>query len=157
MKKHFSRAMAMLLAIVMVFSLLPVAALAADVRPNDGAAFFNGMPGDGTYGVIYSCGEGYSHVMGYDINAGDAASKAVTLTDDKEAINQLPDGTAIFKFVKLDDKGTYYLTLGGCYAALGFGGVGFVQRCLAAQGNPVLLCACHLQGKTHAGYSAADD
>ena len=115
MKKHFSRAMALLLAIVMVFSLLPVSALAASVDAGTGAPFFDGLPANGKYGVIYSCGEGYSYVFGYDIAEGNAPALAVNLTNDGEAIQSLPDGTAIFKFVKLDDNGNYYLTLGGKY------------------------------------------
>ena len=115
MKKHFSRALATLLVLAMVLSMLPVMAFAASVEPGDGAAFMNGLPGDGKFGVIYSCGENYSHVFGYDINDGNAPALAVELTNDGEAIQDLPAGTAIFKFVKLDDNGTYYLILGSKY------------------------------------------
>ena len=93
MRKHFPRALALLLTLAMLLSLLPVSVFAANVSPGDGAAFFEGMPGDGSYGVIYSCGEGYSCVMGYDITNGDAAVLPVELTGDKLAIQSLPEGT----------------------------------------------------------------
>ena len=118
MKKHYPRILALLLAFVMVFSLLPVTALAASVDAGSEAAFFSGLPGDSKYGVIYSCGEGYSHVFGYDINDGNAPSLEVALTSDGKAIAELPNGTAVFKFVKLDDNGTYYLTAGGKYLVI---------------------------------------
>ena len=115
MKKHLSRTLALLLTMVMVLSLFPLSAFAASVDPGSAAVFFDGLPGDGTYGVIYSCGTNYSHVFGYDLNGGNAPSLAVTLSADGKSIQELPAGTAIFKFVKLDDNGNYYLTLGGKY------------------------------------------
>lgn len=115
MKKHFSRSIAMFLVMVMLLTVLPATVFGTE--KGEGAALINGMPTDGTYGVIYSCGEGYSNVMGYDITGGNAAACAVTLTADGEAIQSLPDGTAIIKFIKNTD-GTYYFMLGSKYLVL---------------------------------------
>ena len=115
MKKHLSRTLALLLAVVMILSVLPAAVFATD--KGEGASLMNGLPADGSYGVIYCCGEGYSNVMGYDITGGNAAVCAVELTEDGEAIKSLPNGTAIIKFVKNSD-GTYYFMLGSQYLVI---------------------------------------
>ena len=106
MKKHFSRALALLLALVMVISVLPVMALAVD--EGDTASFVNGLPQDGSYGVLFNV-EGY--VMGSDLADGKAPAKAVTA--DNSGIESLPNGTAIIRFIKTGSD--YYMTIGGKY------------------------------------------
>ena len=108
MKKHFSRALALFLALVMVFSVLPVMALAVD--EGSPASFISGLPEDGSYGVIYNAN---NFVMGYDLDNGKAAAKAVTLNAEGSGIAALPNGTAIVKFIKTGSD--YYMTVGGKY------------------------------------------
>ena len=108
MKKHFSRALALLLALVMVISVLPVMALAVD--EGSSAGFMSGLPADGSSGVIYNA-DGY--VMGFDLDKGKAPAKSVSLTADGSGIASLPNGTAVVKFVKTGDD--YYFVIGGKY------------------------------------------
>ena len=115
MKKHLSRAIALVLSLVMILTVLPAAVFATD--KGEGASVMNGLPANGSYGVIYCCGDGYSNVMGYDITGGNAAVCGVELTEDGEAIKSLPNGTAIIKFVKNTD-GTYYFMLGSQYLVI---------------------------------------
>ena len=89
MKKRFSKALALLLALVMVLSVLPVMAL-AEVAENSPATFISGLPEDGSYGVIYNA-DGY--VMGFDLDNGKAPAKKVTLTPNQGGIASLPNGT----------------------------------------------------------------
>ena len=110
MKKHFSRALALLLALVMVLSAMPVLSFATEEREQ--AHLINGLPGDQAYGVIYNM-DGY--VMGFDLADGKAPAKSVTVSTDGKTINGLPNGTAVFKFIKADSDSEYYLTLGGKY------------------------------------------
>ena len=115
MKKHLSRAIALLLAVVMILTVLPAAVFATE--KGEGASVMNGLPADGSYGVIYCCGDGYSNVMSYDITGGNAGVNAVELTEDGEAIKSLPGGTGIIHFIKNSD-GTYYFMLGPDYLVL---------------------------------------
>ena len=108
MKKHFTRALALLLALVMVISVLPVMALA--VEENTPASFISGLPADGSYGVIYNA-DGY--VMGFDLDNGKAPAKQAALSADGSGIAALPNGTAVVKFVKTGDD--YYFVIGGKY------------------------------------------
>ncbi len=119
MKKHFTRTLAMLLVLAMVLSVFPTFALAADVEVDGSATLLTAAPADGTYGVIFNPGtDGKTgYVLGYDITGGNSASMAVSLTSDGKAIDKLPDGTAIVRFIKNSD-GTYYFTLGGKYLAI---------------------------------------
>ena len=114
MKKHFSRSLAALLVLAMILTMLPIMAFATEV--GEGASFVNGLPADGSYGTIYSCGEGYSHVIGYDLGEGNAPAFAVDKTEDGEAVKSLPDGTMIIKFVKTGDD--YYFQVGNKYLVL---------------------------------------
>ncbi len=106
MRKHFSRALAALLVLAMVLTMLPATALA--VESGDSATFINGLPADGSYGVLYNI-DGY--VMGFDLADGKAPAKAATA--DNSGIKSLPDGTAVVKFIKTGSD--YFLTLGGKY------------------------------------------
>ena len=115
MTKRVSRVISAILVLAMILTMLPAAAMATN--EGESAKFLTGMPADGSYGVIYSCGEGYSHVMGYDIVGGDAASKAVELSEDGKSIRSLPDGTAIIKFIQNTD-GSYYFMFGNKYLVL---------------------------------------
>ena len=115
MKRHLSRAVALLLTLAMVLTLLPVTAWATEV--GEGATILTALPAEDFYGVIYACGEGASHVMGYDITNGNAASLEVELNTEGTAIQNLPDGTAIIKFIKNTD-GTYYFLLGSKYLVI---------------------------------------
>ncbi len=110
MKKHFSRALALLLALVMVFSTMPVLSFATE--EGEEATLIDGMPGDQAYGVIYNA-EGF--VMGFDLDNGKAAAKSVTLSTDASKISSLPNGTAIIRFIKAGSDADYYLTIGGKY------------------------------------------
>ena len=112
MKKHLSRALAWLLTLAMVLTLLPAMSFATEV--GDRATLYEGMPEDGMTGVIYACSGGYSKVMGYDIVDGQAAAKAVSVVDDTMT---LPDGTAAIKFIKNTD-GTYYFMYGSKYLVI---------------------------------------
>ena len=114
MKKHLTRALAALLALIMVLSVLPLTLFATEI--GEGATIETGLPADGSYGTIYSCGEGYSHVIGYDIGEGNAPALAVEATEDGEAINELPEGTMVIKFVKTGDD--YYFQVGTQYLVL---------------------------------------
>lgn len=114
MKKHFMRTLAMLLALVMVLSAIPTSFATEE---GEKATLIEGLPADGTYGVILSCGEGYSAVMGYDIVDGNAPPIGVTQTTDGKGIEGLPEGTAIVHFKKNSD-GTYYFMLGSKYLVL---------------------------------------
>lgn len=119
MKKRFTRTLAMLLVLVMVFSVLPLSVFAADVEEGSAATLITTAPADGSYGVIFNPGtDGKTgYVMGFDISDGNCASKHVSLSSDGKRIENLPDGTAIVKFIKNSD-GTYYFTLGGKYLAI---------------------------------------
>ncbi len=108
MSKHKTRALALLLALVMVLSALPVTAVAVD--EGSAASFVNGLPADGSYGVLYNA-EGY--VMGADIADGKAPAKAATATTDGKKIQSLPNGTAIVRFIRTGSD--YYMTVGGKY------------------------------------------
>ena len=114
MKKHLTRAFAALLVLAMVLTMLPAMAFATE--PGEGASFFNGLPTDGSYGTIYSCGEGYSYVIGYDIGEGNAPALAVEKTEDGEAIKALPDGAMVIKFVQTGDD--WYFQVGNKYLVL---------------------------------------
>ncbi len=109
MKKRFSRALAMLLAVVMLFSVMPVMA-ANNVEEGAAATFINGLPEDGTFGVIYNVD---NYVFGADVADGSAPAKTANASTDGKTIPNLPNGTAIFKFVKTGSD--YYLTIGGKY------------------------------------------
>ncbi len=109
MKKRFSRALAMLLAVVMLFSVMPVMA-ENNVEEGTAATFVNGLPEDGTYGVIFNA-EGY--VMGADLADGKAPAKTATASTDGKTIPNLPNGTAVIKFIKTGSD--YYMTIGGKY------------------------------------------
>ncbi|MBQ1677949.1 MAG: 5'-nucleotidase C-terminal domain-containing protein, partial [Oscillospiraceae bacterium] len=108
MKQHFSKALALFLAVVMVISVLPVMAFAVD--PGTPAPFLSALPEDGSYGVIYNA-DGY--VMGFDLENGRAPAKQVSLSADGGSISDLPNGAAVFKFIKTGSD--YYMTLGGKY------------------------------------------
>ncbi len=110
MKKHFTRALALLLALVMVLSVMPVLSFATE--EGEEAVLIDGMPGDQTYGVIYNAN---SFVMGFDLEDGKAPAKPVTLSTDENKISSLPNGTAIIQFIKADSDADYYLTVGGKY------------------------------------------
>ena len=109
MKKRFSRALAMLLAVVMLFTVMPVMA-ANNVEEGAAATFINGLPEDGTFGVIYNVD---NYVFGADVADGSAPAKTANASTDGKTIPNLPNGTAIFKFIKTGSD--YYLTIGGKY------------------------------------------
>ncbi len=111
MKQHYTRAIALLLSLVMVLSAMPVLSFATE--EGEGAALINGLPGDQTYGVLFHI-DGY--VVGADIT-GSAPAKAVQTSADGSTITSLPNGAAIFKFVQNSD-GTYYLMVGNRYMAI---------------------------------------
>ena len=111
MKKHYTRAIALVLTLVMVLSMMPVLSFATE--EGETATLINGLPSDQSYGVLYYV-DGY--VFGADVDGG-APAKAVQTSADKTTINSLPNGTAVFKFIKNDD-GTYYLMLGSKYMAI---------------------------------------
>ena len=108
MQKHFSKALALFLALVMILSVFPVVGLA--VEEGAQADFISGLPEDGSYGVIYNA-DGY--VMGFDLDNGKAPAKKVSLNADQSGIASLPNGTAVVKFIKTGSD--YYLTIGGKY------------------------------------------
>ena len=114
MKNHLSRSLALLLVLAMILTMLPIMALATEI--GEGASFMDGLPADGSYGTIYSCGEGYSYVIGYDIGEGNAPALAVEKTEDGEAVKALPDGTMIIKFVQTGSD--YYFQVGSKYLVL---------------------------------------
>lgn len=114
MRKHFKRTLAMLLALVMILSAIP-ASFATE--KGETATLIEGLPADGTYGIILSCGEGYSAAMGYDVVDGNAPAIGVTQTTDGKGIEGLPEGTAIVHF-KENSDGTYYFMLGSKYLVL---------------------------------------
>ena len=95
MKKHFTRALALLLSLVMVLSTLPVLSFATE--EGEEAILIDGMPGDQAYGVIYNAS---GFVMGFDLDNGKAAAKSVTLSTDESKISSLPSGTAVIRFIK---------------------------------------------------------
>ena len=111
MKKHFSKALALLLALVMVLSVFPVLSFATE--EGETATLINGLPEDGAYGVIYNA-DGY--LVGADVNGGSAPAKTATVSSDGASIPSLPNGTAVVKFVKTGSD--YILQLGGQYLAL---------------------------------------
>lgn len=108
MKKHFPKALALFLALVMTLSVFPVMSLA--VEEGAQARFLNGLPADGSYGVIYNV-DGY--VMGADLDNGKAPAKRAELSPDQSGIKALPNGAAVLKFIKTGSD--YYLTIGGKY------------------------------------------
>ena len=108
MKKHFSKALALLLALAMLLSVFPVMSFA--VEEGEQARFLNGLPADGSYGVIYNV-DGY--VLGADLDNGKAPAKKAELSPDQSGIKALPNGAAVLKFIKTGS--VYYLTIGGKY------------------------------------------
>jgi hypothetical protein len=80
------------------------------VEEGASASFISGLPEDGSYGDIYNAN---NFVMGYDLDNGKAAAKAVTLNADGSGITALPNGTAVVKFIKTGSD--YYMTVGGKY------------------------------------------
>ena len=108
MKQHFTKALALLLVLVMVLSVFPVLGFATE--EGESATLISSLPADGAYGVIYNA-DGY--VMCFDLDNGKAPAKAVTLSADGGTIQSLPNGTAIIKFIQTGSD--YYLTLGGKY------------------------------------------
>ena len=110
MKKHFSRALALLLALVMVLSAMPVLSFATE--EGEEAVAISGLPGDQAYGVLFNVD---NYVMGADIS-GSAPAKTVEVTTDGKKIKSLPNGTAIIRFVQ---SGTdYVFQIGSKYLAL---------------------------------------
>ena len=112
MKKHLSKALALFLALVMVLSVFPVLGFATE--EGESADVVNGLPEDQSYGVLFNI-DGY--VVGADVSDGSAPAKAATLNASGDKINALPNGAAVFKFLKLSDS-DYYLTLGGKYLTI---------------------------------------
>ncbi len=110
MKKHCTRTLALLLALVMVFSTLPVFGFATEV--GESAAAVEGLPADQSYGVLFNVD---NYVMGADVS-GSAPAKSVEVTTDGKSIKSLPDGTAIIKFVKSGED--YIFQIGSQYLAL---------------------------------------
>ena len=110
MKKHFLRALALLLALVMVLSAMPVLSFATE--EGEEAVAISGLPGDQAYGVLFNVD---NYVMGADIS-GSAPAKTVEVTTDGKKIKSLPNGTAIIRFVQ---SGTdYVFQIGSKYLAL---------------------------------------
>lgn len=118
MKKPYARTVA-LLGMVILLSVFPV--LSTAVAPGDPAISMEGLPGDQAYGVIYYVERS---VLGFDLYNGAAPEIPVNASSDGKRINNLPDGTMIFKFVQADAASDYYLTVGGKYLS-----------CRAAAGN----------------------
>ena len=115
MKQHLTKILALALALVMVLSVFPAVSFATE--EGEAATLISGLPADGSYGVIYYCGATPGMVMGYDLNSGTAPAKTVQLSPDGSAIPSLPNGAAVFKFIKNADD-TYYLMLGDKYLAI---------------------------------------
>ena len=110
MKKHFSRALALLLALVMVLSAMPVLSFATE--EGEEAIAIDGLPGDQAYGVLFNAD---NYVMGADVG-GSAPAKSVEVTTDGRKIKSLPNGTAIIRFVKSGSD--YVFQIGSKYLAL---------------------------------------
>ena len=108
MKQHFTKALALLLALVMILTVFPAVSFATE--EGESATLMNGLPADQSYGVIYNA-DGY--VMCFDLDNGKAPAKAVSLSTDGGMIESLPNGTAVIKFIQTGSD--YYLTLGGKY------------------------------------------
>ena len=71
MKQHFSKALALLLALVMVLSVFPAVSFATE--EGESATVFDGLPADGAYGVIFNA-DGY--LMGADVSGGGAPAES---------------------------------------------------------------------------------
>ena len=111
MKQHFSKALALLLALVMVLSVFPAVSFATE--EGESATVFDGLPADGAYGVIFNA-DGY--LMGADVSGGGAPAKTAAASEDGASIPSLPNGTAVVKFIKSGSD--YILQLGSKYLAL---------------------------------------
>ncbi|MBO4419818.1 MAG: S-layer homology domain-containing protein, partial [Oscillospiraceae bacterium] len=111
MKKHCTRALALLLALVMVLSAMP--ALSFATEEGESATVIDGLPGDQVYGVLFNVD---NYVMGADISGGGAPAKSIEVTTDGRTIKSLPNGTAVIKFVKSGDD--YIFQAGSQYVAL---------------------------------------
>ena len=118
MKKHFSKALALLLALVMVLSMLPTMSIAAE-KP-DGEGFLDRMPEDDSYGVIYACGRGYEAVLSQNLLSDEFATAAVAEpAADGVGLKQLPEEAVVFRFLKTGlSDGSYYLMVQGKYLAM---------------------------------------
>ena len=104
MRKNLKRAISLLLAMVMVLSVLPVMAFAADTYVAKAAT---GIP-EGKDVVIYNA-LGFS-VFG-SCNAGNVSPIAANLTEDELEVKE---GSGAYRLTKNTD-GTYYITYGGQY------------------------------------------
>ncbi len=114
MKKP-SRVLALVLVFEMVMSLLSV--MSFGTEEGEQARQIEGLPSDGSYGVVCYCGETPAAVLGADISDGVAPVRTVRLSPDGKTIAFLPAGAAVFRFIKNED-GTYYLKLGSAYLAI---------------------------------------
>ena len=88
--KKPSRVLALVLVFEMVMSLLSV--MSFGTEEGEQARQIEGLPSDGSYGVVCYCGETPAAVLGADISDGAAPVRTVRLSPDGKTIAFLPAG-----------------------------------------------------------------